>query len=57
MKELLKLIDVKTIVTFTVVGVYAYLAIIGKIPVDNVQVITATIIAFFFAKKASEKDV
>lgn len=49
-----KLIDVKTIVTFVVIGVFAYLALTGKIPVDNVMMVVVTIITFFFAKKPGE---
>lgn len=52
MKELLKLIDVKTIVTFLVMGVFAYLSITGKIAVDQVMVVVIAIVTFFFAKKS-----
>jgi len=50
MKELKKLIDVKTIVTFTVIAVFAYLAVSGKIAVDQVMIIVTLIVTFFFAK-------
>jgi len=54
-KKLSKLIDVKTIVTFTVIAIFAVLAIKGKITPENVMIVTTTIIAFFFAKKSDEK--
>ena len=54
-QKLAKLIDVKTIVTFTVIAVFAYLASIGKITPENVMIVTTTIIAFFFAKKSDDK--
>lgn len=52
--NLAALIKVKTIVTFVVIGVFAYLAVASKITPDNVMIVTASIIAFFFAKKDSE---
>lgn len=50
--QIKKLIDVKTIVTFVVIAVFAYLAITGKITVENVMQVTLVIITFFFAKKS-----
>lgn len=57
MKELLKLIDVKTIVTFACVGVFAYLSTTGKIPVEQFMTVLIMIITFFFAKKPSDSEV
>jgi hypothetical protein len=55
MKEkLAKLIDVKTIVTFAVVGVFSYLAVVGKIEPKDFMGVVLMIITFFFAKKSSE---
>ena len=51
-----KLIDVKTVVTFTITAVFAYLAIAGKIPVDQFMVIAVMIYTYFFTKKSDEKD-
>ncbi len=55
--NLSKLIDVKTIVTFTVVAVFAFLAVRGKITPENVMVVVSMIITFFFAKKSSDPEV
>ena len=52
--NLAALIKVKTIVTFVVIAVFAYLAIDGRISSENVMIVTATIIAFFFAKKSDD---
>jgi len=49
--KLARLIDVKTVVTFTVIAVFAYLATTGKITPENVMVVVSMIITFFFAKK------
>lgn len=50
MKELKKLIDVKTMVTFAVIAVFVYLAVTGKIAVDQVMIVVTLIVTFFFAK-------
>jgi hypothetical protein len=50
-----KLIDVKTVVTFTVVGVFAYLSVIGKIEAKDLMAVVMMVITFFFAKKSDDK--
>ena len=56
MKERLsRLIDVKTIVTFAVVGVFSYLAVIGKIEPKDFMGVVLMIITFFFAKKSDKE--
>lgn len=57
------LIKVKTLVTLVVIGVFAYLAITGRIAPDNVMVIVSTVVAFYFGtqhekgrKDDEEKD-
>ena len=47
-KNLANLIKVKTIVTLTVIAIFAVLAIRGDITADNVMVIVSTVIAFYF---------
>lgn len=51
-KKLANLIDVKTIVTFVVIAVFASLALKGAIATDQVMIIVSMIITFFFAKKS-----
>lgn len=46
--RLAKLIDVKTIVTLTLTGVFSYLSIIEKITADNFMTVFTVIISFFF---------
>ena len=48
LKNLANLLKVKTIVTFVVMAVFAVLALRGDITPDNVQLIVATVIAFYF---------
>ena len=49
MKErLTKLIDVKTIVTFAITGLFCYLGAIGKISADKVWEAFLIIIGFYF---------
>lgn len=56
MKELKKLIDVKTIVTFTMVGVSSYLAISGGISADNYWNAVLIIIGFYFGTQKMKKE-
>lgn len=43
-----KLVDVKTIVTLTLTGVFSYLSVVGKISADNFMTVFTVIISFFF---------
>jgi len=57
MKEkLAKLIDVKTIVTFALVGTVAYLGVIGKIEPKDMIMMTMVVLAFYFSKKDTPKE-
>ena len=47
LKNLAALIKVKTLVTLTVIGVFAYLALSGAISADNVMIVVSTVIAFY----------
>ena len=55
MKELIekvvKLIDVKSMVTLSLTGVFAYLSIVGKLEPADFMMIFAMIMTFYFAKK------
>lgn len=48
LKNLSKLIKVKTIVTLVVLGVFAVLSLNGSIGADNVMVIVSMVISFYF---------
>lgn len=48
LKNLANLVKVKTIVTLTIILVFAVLALRGDITSDNVMVIVSTVIAFYF---------
>lgn len=54
-ERLAKLIDVKTVVTFAVVGVFAYLSVVGKIEPKDLMAVVMMVITFFFAKKSEDK--
>ena len=43
-----KLINVKTIVTFVLISVFAVLALKSAITADNVMIVVTTVIAFYF---------
>lgn len=58
MKEkIAKLIDVKTIVTFAVVGAVIYLAVTGKLDSTKLFELGMIIVTFFFVKEADKKNV
>lgn len=54
-KNLANLVKVKTIVTFVVVAVFAVLALRGDITADNVMVITAAVVSFYFGTQHEKK--
>lgn len=54
-KNLANLIKVKTIVTMTVIAVFAVLALRGDITADNVMVIVSTVVAFYFGTQYEKK--
>ncbi len=52
--KIAKLIDVKTIVTFSIVGAVIYLAVTGKLEANKVYELCMIVVTFFFVKKADE---
>ncbi|MBQ6432163.1 MAG: hypothetical protein IJJ99_09860 [Oscillospiraceae bacterium] len=48
MINLANLIKVKTVVTFTVIAVFAVLALLGDIASDNVMIIVTSVVSFYF---------
>lgn len=57
LKNFANLIKVKTIVTFVVIAVFAVLALRGDITSDNVMVITASVVSFYFGTQHEKKEV
>ncbi len=51
-----KLIKVKTIVTLVVLMVFAVLALRGAIPPDNVMTVVTTVIAFYFGTQHEKEQ-
>ena len=49
------LIKVKTIVTLTVIFVFAILALRGEITPDNVMIIVSTVVSFYFGTQYEKK--
>ena len=54
-KNLANLIKVKTIVTLIVILVFAVLALRGSITPDNVMVIVASVISFYFGTQHEKR--
>ena len=53
--KLSKLIDVKTAVTFTVMVVFAVLALRGSIGPDNAMIIISMVVSFYFGTQHEKK--
>ena len=49
-----KLIDVKTIVTFALVGTVVYLAVTSKLDPEKLYTMAMVVIAFYFGRKIGE---
>lgn len=49
-KKLIKLVDVKSIITLLFGGVFAYLSVVGKISEDSFMTVFVMIMTYYFAK-------
>lgn len=56
LKNLANLLKVKTLVTVTVMAVFAALALRGIIPEDNVMLIVTSVISFYFGTQHEKGD-
>lgn len=56
LKKLGELLKVKTIVTFSVVAVFAVLALQDKIHPDNVMVVVSMVVSFYFGTQHEKKS-
>lgn len=54
-QALTNLIKVKTLVTLTLTGVFAYLSIIGKIDAQQFMTIFSVLISFYFGTQYEKK--
>ena len=55
MKEILKLIDVKSIVTLTLTAVFAFLSITKVINGDDFKLVFVMIMTYYFTRKDETK--
>lgn len=53
--RLAKLIDVKSLSTLTMVGVFAFLSVTGEVSSEQFLTIFTTVIAFYFGTQAGKK--
>lgn len=57
MKEaLIRLLKVKTVVTFAVIAVFSYLAVTGRIQPDDVMLIVTSVVAFYFGTQSEKRE-
>lgn len=55
-KKIAKLIDVKSIVTFVLTGVFAYLSVIGVVSGEQFLTVFTMVISFFFGTKKGREE-
>ena len=55
LENLAGMVKVKTLVTLTVVTVFAVLALKGSITADNVMVIVSMVVSFYFGTQHEKK--
>lgn len=56
LKKIAKLIDVKSIVTFVLTGVFAYLSIIGVVSGEQFLTVFTMVVSFYFGTQAGKKE-
>lgn len=54
-KNIANLIKVKTVVTFTVMTVFAVLALRGSISADNAMIVISMVVSFYFGTQSEKK--
>ena len=52
--KLIRLFEVKSIVTIATTAVFCYLSIIGKVSSEQFMMVFTTVIAFYFGTQASK---
>ena len=52
--KIAKIIDVKSIITLAVIGVFCGLAAIGRIDTQSFMTVATAIITFYFARRAGK---
>ncbi len=55
-ERIAKLIDVKSLVTLILTGVFGYLAVTGRVSEQQVQTIYTVIIGFYFGTQARKNE-
>jgi len=55
MKEFLKLVNVKSIVTLTLTVIFSYLSVVKVLTPDDFMLVFAMIMTFYFSKKDEPK--
>ena len=55
-KKIAKLIDIKSIVTIVLLGVFSYLSIVGKITPDQFLPIWTMVVSFYFGTQVGKKE-
>lgn len=55
-KKLAALINVKTVISFVVIGVFAYLAITGRVDAAVAMTVVTMVVGFYFGTQKQKQD-
>ena len=55
-KKIAKLIDVKSIVTLVMTGVFSYLSITSKISAEQFMTVFTVVVSFYFGTQVGKKE-
>ena len=55
LERMAKLIDVKSISTLTMVGIFAFLSVTREVSADQFMTVFTTVIAFYFGTQSAKK--
>ena len=56
LKQIAKLIDVKTIVTFSLVGTVIFLAVTGKVESQKAYELALIVVTYYFVKQKTDEQ-
>ena len=56
LKKLAKLVDVKSLVTLVLTGVFSYLSIVGNINAEQFMTVFTVVISFYFGTQVGKKE-
>ena len=53
---IINLLKVKTIITLAITGVFVYLSVVGKLPIETTTMVIGMVFTYYFNKKDKEDE-